>query len=180
MFELDRFISECRAASRDGGQKAVRELVAGAVSDPAEVMRCLGEPQRAGFTTLHHSPELTVLNLVWGAGMCIPPHNHNIWAVIGIYTGAEHNMFWRRLPGDRTRIEGAGVKDLGEKDVATLGRDIIHSVRNPLSRLTGALHVYGGDFFAPGRSEWDEEHLSERPYDSEATKRLFEAANHRQ
>ena len=50
---------------------------------------------------------------------------------------------------------------------------------NPLTRLTGALHVYGGDFFAPGRSEWDAETFEEGPYDSEKLKRLFEESNER-
>ena len=43
-----------------------------------------------------------------------------------------------------------------------LGRDAIHSVTNPIRRLTGAIHIYGGDFFKPGRSEWDAESLRER------------------
>jgi len=32
-----------------------------------------------------------------------------------------------------------------------LGRYIIHTVTNPLARLTGAIHVYGGDFYAVAR-----------------------------
>ncbi len=58
-----------------------------------------------------------------------------------------------------------------------MGRDIIHSVTNPVPRLTAALHVYGGDFFAQPRSEWDPETLSERTYDVTKTLRLFEEAN---
>jgi len=27
--------------------------------------------------------------------MTIMPHNHRMWAVIGIYTGREDNIFWR-------------------------------------------------------------------------------------
>ena len=39
MFELDRFIEECRAAVReDPSHKAAREIVARAVSDPAGVL----------------------------------------------------------------------------------------------------------------------------------------------
>jgi len=30
-------------------------------------------------------------------------------------------------------------------------------VTNPIGKLTGAVHVYGGDFFAAPRSEWDAE-----------------------
>jgi predicted metal-dependent enzyme (double-stranded beta helix superfamily) len=106
------------------------------------------------------------------------PHNHLMWAVIGIYTGREDNIFWRRLAGeDGGRIEAAGAKSLGERDVEPLGRDIIHTVTNPLPRLTGAIHVYGGDFFAAKRSEWDPETLLERPFDMDKNLRLFEQAN---
>ena len=58
-----------------------------------------------------------------------------------------------------------------------LGRDVIHSVTNPIPRLTGAIHVYGGDFFAARRSEWDPETLDERPYDSAGVIRRFEESN---
>jgi predicted metal-dependent enzyme (double-stranded beta helix superfamily) len=68
---------------------------------------------------------------------------------------------------------------LGERDVEPLGRDIIHTVTNPLPRLTGAIHVYGGNFFAASRSEWDPETLLEQPFDMEKNLRLFEQANAR-
>jgi predicted metal-dependent enzyme (double-stranded beta helix superfamily) len=68
---------------------------------------------------------------------------------------------------------------LGERDVEPLGRDIIHTVTNPLPRFTGAIHVYGGDFFAASRSEWDPETLLEQRYDMEKNLRLFEQANAR-
>ena len=66
---------------------------------------------------------------------------------------------------------------MGERDVEPLGRDIIHAVTNPLPRLTGAIHVYGGDFFAASRSEWDPETLLEQRFDMEKNLRLFEQAN---
>jgi predicted metal-dependent enzyme (double-stranded beta helix superfamily) len=58
-----------------------------------------------------------------------------------------------------------------------LGRDIIHSVLNPIKRLTGAIHVYGGDFFGVPRSEWDPEELVEHPFDVQKTLALFEESN---
>jgi predicted metal-dependent enzyme (double-stranded beta helix superfamily) len=54
-----------------------------------------------------------------------------------------------------------------------MGKDMIHSVVNPLGRVTGAIHVYGGDFFATPRSEWDPESLREKPYDMEKVLRMF-------
>ena len=65
----------------------------------------------------------------------------------------------------------------GPREAHPLGRDVIHSVTNPTSRLTGAIHVYGGDFFATERSEWEPETLEERPYDLEKNMKLFEESN---
>ena len=179
MFDLDRFIEDCREAiSGDTTHKSVREVVARAVAEPAGVLAGIGEPKRAEVQTLYHAPELTILNVVWAPRMTIMPHNHLMWAVIGIYTGREDNIFWRRLPGETGgRIEAAGAKSLGQRDAEPLGRDIIHTVTNPLPRLTGAIHVYGGDFFAVSRSEWDPETLLERRYDAEKAMRLFAEAN---
>jgi predicted metal-dependent enzyme (double-stranded beta helix superfamily) len=179
VFDLDRFVENCREAlNADPTHKSVREVVARAVSDPAGVLAGLGEPCRAEVQKLHHAPDLTILNVVWGPGMTVRPHNHLMWAVIGIYTGRENNIFWRRLPSDAGgRIEAAGAKSLGERDAEPLGRDIIHTVTNPLARLTGAIHVYGGDFFATPRSEWDPETLVEAAFDVRVTMRQFEEAN---
>ena len=175
MFDLPRFIADCQAAVRENDSHvAVKEVVARAVADPLAVLKAVGEPAGGGIQALHHSSALTVLNVVWPPKMTIMPHNHTMWAVIGVYTGREDNIFWRRLEGgDGRRIEAAGAKALSEKDAAPLGRDIIHSVTNPIPRLTGAIHVYGGDFFGAERSEWDPETLREQRFDVERARRLF-------
>lgn len=179
MFVLDRFISDCRAAiEQDSSHRSVREIVARAVSDHQSVIAALGEPTRAGLTPLYRSANLTILNLVWGPYMTLQPHDHHMWACIGIYGGREDNIFWRRIEeGGGHRIEAAGAKAIGTGDCTVLGKDIIHSVTNPIPRLTGALHVYGGDFFAAHRSEWDPETLEEGPYDSAKVIQRFEDAN---
>jgi predicted metal-dependent enzyme (double-stranded beta helix superfamily) len=67
-----------------------------------------------------------------------------------------------------------GVASLRRGDVTVLGRDIIHSVTNPLDKLSYALHVYDGDFLAAeGKSCWDAETLAELPYDGLAVSPMF-------
>ncbi len=176
MFDLDRFIADCEAAvAANPDHTAVRDVTAAAVADPAAVLARLGEPTRAGIYPLHRSKTLTIINLVWGPSMSIMPHDHRMWAVIGIYTGREDNIFWRRRPDGR--VEAAGARSCEVRDAIPLGRDIIHSVLNPIPRLTGAIHVYGGDFFKQERSEWDAEALTERPYDTVKARQLFEDSN---
>jgi predicted metal-dependent enzyme (double-stranded beta helix superfamily) len=97
-----------------------------------------------------------------------------MWAAIGIYGGQEDNTFYRRAPEG---VVTSGGTELRERDVALLGDDTIHAVANPRDAYTGAIHVYGGDFFTTPRSEFDPETLAEQPYDVERTMALFEAAN---
>src|SRR6266568_1359624 len=179
MFDLQQFVADCRLAlAEDQSHKSVREVVARAVSDPSSVLKGLGEPRRAEVQKLYQSEDLTILNVIWGPRMTVMPHNHEMWAVIGIYTGREDNILWRRLAGEANgRIEAAGAKALSERDTIPLGHDIIHSVTNPIGRLTGAIHVYGGDFFGVPRKEWDPERLTEQPYDVQKTLQLFEESN---
>ncbi len=188
MFEKDRFVEDCRRAVQDG-QKAVREVVLEAVGDPAGIVSELGEPSKAGVNPLYSGADATVINFVWAPCMTLLPHNHNMFAVIGIYSGREDNLFWRRLPptasnagnGASPTIEAAGADSMGTGQVATLGRDIIHSVANPITKLTSALHVYGGDFFNPPmqRSQWDHESLTEQPWNMDHTRAVFHQAQTR-
>ena len=183
MFRKDRFIEACRGALGDG-QAAIRELVREAVADPAGIVADLGEPARAGVHTVHSAPDLTIINFIWAPHMTLMPHNHNMTAVIGIYGGREDNVFWRRIDDEGTDspgIEAAGARSLGPGQVATFGPDIIHSVANPIAKLTAALHVYTGDFFHPPqpRSQWDHETLVEQPWDIEATRATFREAERR-
>jgi predicted metal-dependent enzyme (double-stranded beta helix superfamily) len=167
MFDKDQFIADCREAlASDHPARAVREVTARAVAEPASLLHALGEPGKGAIGTLHRSAELTILNVVWPPHMVVMPHEHALWAVIGIYSGREDNILWRRLPDDADgRIEAAGARSLAQGETLALGPEAVHSVVNPLQRQTLALHVYGGDFFAVERSEWDPASLHEKPYD---------------
>ncbi|QOZ56405.1 hypothetical protein [Bradyrhizobium sp. CCBAU 53338] len=180
MFDPEQFVADCRAAvAADPTHKAVREILARAVSEPAAVLNGLGEPKRPESRTLFHSVSLTILNVIWAPGMMVMPHDHRMWAVIGVYSGREDNIFWRRIPSTPNKVEAAGAKALSEKEAIAFGFDIIHSVINPIGRLTGAIHIYGGDFLTVERSEWDAMTLDEHRLDREQRRRLFEQANER-
>ena len=177
MFDLDRFMADCRAAlASDAPELAVKEIVTRAVSRPSEVEAALGTPREGGVRKLHHSPELTILSLVWAPGMAIYPHDHRMWAVIGLYGGREDNTFYRR--SDRGLVS-AGGRRLDGGDTVVLGPSVTHAVANPLRAFTGAIHVYGGDFFGTPRSEWPTEDGEEQPYDIARAVQVFVDANAR-
>jgi predicted metal-dependent enzyme (double-stranded beta helix superfamily) len=175
MATVDDLVTECvDAIAEQDPRGAVREvldraLVKGKLADS------LGDPA-AGLTVLYNAPDLTVLNVVWPPLFSLFPHNHRMWAGICVYGGREDNAFYRRQGATIVR---SGGKELLEGDVQLLGDDVIHAVHNPARSYTGAIHVYGGDFIAQPRSQWDAETLEEQPYDLEAVRREFALAEQR-
>ena len=180
-FDTEQFVNDCRSAMKsDMASLQIQEIMARAVSVPRLALEALGYPTSAGHRILYRSQDLTILNVVWGAKMMSVPHDHRTWAVIGIYTGREDNIFWRRCSDSvHGRVEALSAKALSEGDVVLLGPETIHSVINPIGRLSAGLHVYGGDFYAIARSEWNPESLLEQPYDANRAARAFEESNHR-
>ena len=97
MFETEEFVAACRSAlDEHTPELAVKDLVSAAISRPGEIEAALGTPEEGGIQTLHRSDELTIINVIWPPGMAIYPHDHQLWAVIGLYGGQEDNTFFRR------------------------------------------------------------------------------------
>jgi predicted metal-dependent enzyme (double-stranded beta helix superfamily) len=177
MFDVDGLIADCRAAIGETEPRlAVRDVLRRTVVNGTEIGDAL-QPTEGGITLLHNAPDLTVIHVVWAPGMQLYPHDHRMWAVIGVYAGREDNAFFRRTgPTEKTIVESGG-KQLDAGDVVVLGDDTIHAVANPIDKLTAAIHVYGGDFVRQPRSAWGPGPREERPYDPEETNRQFAAAN---
>jgi predicted metal-dependent enzyme (double-stranded beta helix superfamily) len=175
--DLQAFIEDCkRANSGTDAQPAIQEIMERALANPDDLLSAVGDPQKGGLKSLYNSPTLTILNIVWSPLMQLLPHDHNMWAVIGIYTGREDNIFWERRG---TSIAATRASAIGRGDVIALPSDVVHSVANPIGKLTGAIHIYGGDFFAGGRTEWDPESLAPRPWSIQGAVRQFEESNAR-
>jgi predicted metal-dependent enzyme (double-stranded beta helix superfamily) len=170
-------VARCQAARAEPVPAlAVRDALDELVSDPGGLERALGPVEEGGITTLHRADDLTILHVVWTPGMALNPHDHRMWAVIGLYGGQEDNAFYRRTSSG---LEPSGGREVPAREVLVLGDDAIHSVANTRREFAVALHVYGGDFFAVERSEWDFETYREQPRDLGRTMRLFEEANAR-
>lgn len=175
-FDRDRFVEDCVRAHRAQGMEAVGEVLAAELKDHHAVLRALGGPTKAGLDVMYSSPDLTIFAAHWTPQMNLLPHDHMMKALIGIYTGREDNILWRR--GD-DGIEAYEANCLFEGDIAYLPSNAIHSVTNPLQRFTGGIHIYDGDFFETERHQWDPETLAEEPSDGDAIKAMFAQENER-
>jgi predicted metal-dependent enzyme (double-stranded beta helix superfamily) len=174
---VDDIIHRCQLAlGEHTPMLAVRDVLDELVADPNALERAVGPVDLGGITPLHNTADLTILRVAWTPGMALNPHEHRMWAVIGMYGGQEDNAFYRRAPNG---LDPAGGRDIRGGDVLVMGDDVIHSVANTRSEFAVALHVYGGDFFSVERCEWDFDTFEERPRDFARTQRLFDEANTR-
>jgi predicted metal-dependent enzyme (double-stranded beta helix superfamily) len=173
MTDTDELIRACVEALGESDQRgAVRE----ALSRFVAVRTLTGDAEKVsvGLHVLYRSPDLTVLDVIWPPSMTLFPHDHRMWATIGIYQGREDNTFYRR---SGTSLVRSGGKELADGAVLLLGEEVIHGVHNPARHsYTGAIHVYAGDFVGTPRSQWDPSSLAEEPYDLDAVGREFQRA----
>jgi predicted metal-dependent enzyme (double-stranded beta helix superfamily) len=164
MTTLDEFVAMCEAmlGEADVGQR-IAEAMRPLVADPAELSPAIEDlrPEPGRPAVVHRSDELTVLGLEVAAGFVSPPHDHRLWAVVGIYQGAEDNVFYRRGPDG---IEETGRAVLEEGDCLAFPPDAVHGIANSGTAPMRGLHVYGGDLFATERSTWDPISGEEQPF----------------
>jgi predicted metal-dependent enzyme (double-stranded beta helix superfamily) len=163
VFDVDAFVAECRTALAESQPMlAIKEIIDRTMAEPDAVATALhAEP---GVVVLHRRDDLTVLSVVVPAGLRQSlPHDHRMWAVVGVYGGQEDNQFFRRDDGG---LVESGGRSLGVSDTLAMGHDTIHAVRNPLKHSAlAAIHVYGGDLIGAERSMWTRPGYDELPYD---------------
>src|SRR5581483_10150868 len=133
MFDLDAFIEACQRLVREPhAPRHALELVRAAVADGPAVAKAvtpLGAGANALDAPLFRSPELTILNATLRPGFVSIPHDHGMWAVIGIYDGEEANTFYRRTEGG---LEETNRRTVHAGEAIILGEDVIHAIENPL------------------------------------------------
>ena len=172
MFNIDNFVKACQGQP----PSAVKELLEEALRDPESIKQALAaigggknvDEASMGDLVIYRSSDLTVLKAAVPAKFKSPPHNHLMWAVIGVYDGQENNYFYRRSSDS---LETAGGKQLRPPDVLVLGEEAVHAIENPLDRTSYAIHVYGGDLLGAPRRMWNPFTLQEEPFEYQTARR---------
>lgn len=160
---LEDLVGGCQTAlTEDRPMLAVKEVIDRAVTD----RRLLDELPGAGpgIFTLHREPALSIFKIVVPPRYKSLPHDHRMWAVVGICSGREDNEFFRQ---SGTGLEESGGRSIEDGDVLALGTETVHAVGNPRDHAqTVAIHAYGGDLVAASRSMWVPDPWTEAPYDA--------------
>ena len=116
---------------------------------------CSMRSSSVAIRAMFYDPDdkLTVLQVATVPGLRSPVHDHNMWAVIGVYEGEEHNTFFEETADGLRQV---GEQHLKEGDIAVLPPETIHAIKNPTDRTSNAIHVYGGNLITrQGRNMWN-------------------------
>jgi predicted metal-dependent enzyme (double-stranded beta helix superfamily) len=175
--DLSELVEACReVAGGDTPTGDVAELVGDFLHQP-DLPRLVGDGDHSTYQALYRGEDLLVLHgVVPPTPAPVAPHDHRMWAVIGVYQGIEQNELF-------VRDEGGGLDTVDRFTVATgevriLDPSTIHSVQARGDRYLGAIHVYGGDLFGTPRSTWIDD--VECPLDESALPAFFDRLRRRE
>jgi predicted metal-dependent enzyme (double-stranded beta helix superfamily) len=168
--ELVDLIGACREAARGATPSSdVAEVVEAFLHQP-HLRGKVGDGNRSTYEALYRGEDILVLHgVVPPTPAPVAPHDHRMWAVIGVYQGQEHNeLFARTQDGGLETVDRFTVA-AGEARI--LSPQTIHSVQAGTESYLGAVHVYGGDLFGTPRSTWIDD--QECPLDETALPAFF-------
>ncbi|USH05112.1 hypothetical protein K6Q96_17965 [Grimontia kaedaensis] len=180
-FDLKKLIERCEEAlEHENPQQATKRLLRESLQDPGSVKSALMPGNRADFEFLYESDNLTILHFIWAPKMTMPAHNHNLWAVVGVYEGREDHIFWQKADNSEygdADIRPVGAASIGVGEVLSMDSHAIHSVTNPTCLFAAGIHIYGGNFRETDRSGWDPILLQETRLDAEKNQAIFDVEN---
>jgi hypothetical protein len=149
-YELDQFISDCRAIlQRDpgpGGREDVRQHLERLLTNKEFVAKTCGDDVPTGLTVLYEDKDLgfQVLAHVNDKARKSPPHDHGAsWAIYGQATKHTDMIEWERSGGDDKHAELKEVKRyrLNPGQAGIYQNGAIHSIDYPdrarFIRVTG-------------------------------------------
>lgn len=108
---------------------------------------------------LHSDPleRFSVVCFVWGPGQKTPIHNHTVWGLVGVLSGAEKCQPYQ-LDINNQLISHGEELTLYPGDIETVSPSIgdTHVVRNAFDNAVSiSIHVYGGNIGKIKRSVFD-------------------------
>jgi predicted metal-dependent enzyme (double-stranded beta helix superfamily) len=168
--QIEELIEGCRdAVTRQDPIAGVMEVLGAFLHQP-HLEHQLGRADRSTYEAVYRGHDLLVLHgVVPPTPKPVDPHDHRMWAAIGVYQGEEDNQLFART--DDGALEPTERFSVSAGQVRPLDPSTIHSVHAAGGRYLGAVHVYGGDLFGTPRSTWRDG--VEQPTDESALPAFF-------
>lgn len=153
-FSLDQFVADARkAAAATNALEMTDRLMARTFADPDAIMA--GVPDMAeDEVNLFEDDTVSIWHERFLPTEELPPHDHQLHAIIGVYHGVERNRLFRK--GDGCLASG-GELVLRAGQTHIFGPDDVHAVQALDGEASLGLHIYLGPLTKVERSlfEWE-------------------------
>ena len=158
-FTMRNFIAEARAAARsDDPVKAVWLVMEAAFSDLEKLRDGLPKMPEDSDDVIHfEDASMTIYQSRFRAAIEMPPHDHQISAVIGVYDGAERNDFYSldKVDAGEAFLKRSGSVSLKAGQITGMGPNAIHTVTVTEGSSSEGIHIYLGALSLMERNVFD-------------------------
>lgn len=169
-FNLNELVEAIKVASREANPlTCVKAILDQVFRDPVAIRDSMPSFEQ-DETTLFEDDRISIWHCRFNPGTPIPPHDHQMSAIIGIYTGIERNCFYR-LQTEGT-LTSSGHTDMEPGRVLKIAPTAIHSVECISEEPSCGIHVYFGPLTKIDRSLFDQKTNTRMKFTDEAFKRL--------
>ena len=171
-FDLDMLVNEIKIASRGDNPKADVKKIMERVFENSLAIQDSIPVFEQDEVNLFEDDAISMWVCRFMPDAPIPPHDHQIDAMIGLYAGIERNRFFKSETSD-TIIESGHV-DITPGEILNISSTAIHAVECVSKEPSCGIHVYFGPIQSIDRSLFDQRAGKRLRFTEETFNRLCE------
>ena len=153
---LDQLVEHLKSATASEQPEAtIKTLLTVFVEQPEQAKSAMPDFDQ-DEAILYEDDQISIWYCRFQPGASVPPHNHNMSAVIGVFHGTERNDMYER--GDKDILKPLKSTDIHAGEVLSIAPDAIHGVTCTSAKPSEAIHVYLGALSRVDRDLYDMEH----------------------
>ena len=153
-FDLDTLVAEIKTASRSNDpKKDVKTIMERVFQDTRPIQENIPVFDE-DEVNLFEDDAISIWVCRFMPGAPIPPHDHQMDAMIGLYAGIERNRFFK-LETSETITESGHV-DINPGEILNISPTAIHAVECVSEEPSCGIHVYFGPLQSIDRSLFDQ------------------------
>lgn len=151
-FNYNRFVEKMRIAARSKTPtKFVRQELATTLA--SDELQTLGLPEQTEDEIhLFEDDTVSIWSCRFDPEFAMPPHEHKMEVHIGVVSGIEKNIMFRR---ENNSLEYVKSVNVNAGDILSIGADALHAVTAHGPEHSHALHVYLGPLTKVKRDLFD-------------------------
>lgn len=152
-FDLSDLISRLReTVNKESPSAEVKAILQQEFHDPGRVVNAMPDFEE-DEVILYEDDTISIWFCRFRPGTTVPPHDHQMVATIGVYSGAERNDFFENDPKGTIRKSSEVILNAGK--VLQIGPSAIHAVGCASAEPCCGIHVYLGRLTEVDRSLFD-------------------------